>query len=153
MALIPAVALLPGCASSPKTPPATESNAGEMGGTTKAIVADNPAPYEDVVRAFVTCAIKNDVEGMVALTSKVTIAQLGVENLKKTYVRDTVPTLRYFPIMTGGGRADYVNDGKGANGWLFRRVYRSPAGGTANFQFVVLKEQDAIHIGSFGLWK
>lgn len=127
--------------------------ADEMKAIVQVIARDDPAMFEKVMRSYVDCALKGDVDGMVALTSKVTVAQMGLENLKQHYVTDTVPALKLFPKMLGGGQVDYVSGGKGNTGWIYKKVFVSPDGRKANFQFDVLKEQGVIGVGSFGLWK
>lgn len=114
---------------------------------------ENPAVFERVMKTFVDRATRGDVEGMVSLTSKVTIAQMGLEPLKQHYVNDVVTTLKAFPKMTGGGRADPVDDGKGTAGWVFKKVFSGVNGEEAKVQFIVLKEQGRIGVGYVGSWK
>ena len=122
----------------------------------KAVVTEtkeNPVVFERVMKTFVDRATRGDVEGMVSLTSKVTIAQMGLEPLKQHYANDVVTTLKAFPKMTAGGRADPVDDGKGTAGWVFKKVFAGANGDEAKMQFIVLKEQGRIGVGYVGSWK
>ncbi|MBI5820715.1 MAG: ankyrin repeat domain-containing protein [Verrucomicrobia bacterium] len=114
---------------------------------------DDPAAFEQVMRSFIKCAHNGDIDGMVALTSKVTITQTGLEKLKEHYAKDTMPALKMFPKMSDGGNVDYINDGKDATGWLFKKTFTSPEGKTVKLQFTVLKEQGKIGVSSFDLWE
>lgn len=114
---------------------------------------DGEAMFEKVMLSYVDCGLKGDVEGMVALTSKVTIAQMGLAQLKEHYAKDAIIALKKYPKMLAGGRVDYLGEENGSAGWLYRKVFVSPAGKEVKFQFVVLKEQGVIGVGSFGLWK
>jgi hypothetical protein len=141
--LLPLAAVLSSCTS----------GADEMANIVKVIERDDPAMFEKVMRSFVDCALKDDIDGMIALTSKVTIAQTGLAELKEHYAKDTVPALKLFPKMSGGGQVDYVSDGKGNTGWVYKKIFTAADGKEVKFQFDVLKEQGVIGVGSFGLWK
>ena len=141
--LIPIIAFLAGCTS----------GADEMAKIVQVMERDDPAMFEKVMRSFVDCALKDDIDGMIALTSKVTIAQTGLAELKEHYAKDTVPALKLFPKMSDGGQVDYVSDGKGNTGWVYKKIFTAKNGKEAKFQFDVLKEQGVIGVGSFGLWK
>lgn len=114
---------------------------------------DAPAAFEQVMRSFIKCAHNGDIDGMVALTSKVTINQAGLAKLKELYAKDTAPVLKMFPEMSYGGNFDYVNDVKDATGWVFKKTFTSAEGKTVKLQFTVLKEQGKIAVSSFGVWK
>ena len=111
------------------------------------------ALFEKVMLSFVDCGLKDDVQGMIALTSKATIAEIGLAQLKEHYAKDTIIVLKKYPKMLAGGRVDYLGEENGSTGWLYRKVFVSPAGMEVKFQFVVLKEQGVIGVGSFGQWK
>jgi hypothetical protein len=141
--LIPVIAFVAGCAS----------GADEMAKIVQIMERDDPAVFEKAMRGFVDCALKGDVDGMISLTSKVTIAQAGLEALREHYAKDTIPALKRYPKMSDGGRVDYIRDEFGSTGWAYKKVFTSPVGKEAKFQFIVLKEQGIVGVSSFGLWK
>lgn len=114
---------------------------------------DDPAKFEPVMRRFVAFAIAGDAEGMISLTSKVTIQQTGIEKLRQLYLADTIPAIQLFPRMLNSGRVHYVDDRKGTTGWAYKQDFMSAAGKKAKIQFVVLREQGEICVSSVGLWK
>lgn len=137
------VFLVAGCASGQE----------DMARMVQMLERDDPAKFEPVMRSFVTCALQSDIEGMISLTSKVTIQEIGLKKLKEHYANDTVPVLKRFPIMSKSGDVFYVDDRKGTTGWTYRENFASTDGKKVKIQFVVLKEQGVIGISSVGLWK
>ncbi len=141
--LVLAIFPFAGCAAGPK----------DMDRMVQMLERDDPAKFEPVMHSFVACALNDNIDGMVALTSKVTIKEIGLEKLKEHYAKDTVPVLKRFPKMSKSGSVFYVDDGKGTTGWTYWEDFTSLEGKKAKIQFVVLKEQGVIGIGSVGLWK
>ena len=141
--LASALIVLSGCATKP----------GETSPPPKGVEKESPVMFERVMKTFVDRGSRGDLEGMVSLTSKVTIAQMGLEPLKGHYAKDIVGTLKGFPKMAEGGRADPVDDGKGTAGWVFKKVFTAANGDEAKVQFIVLKEQGRIGVGYVGFWK
>lgn len=143
MLLALAVVVVSGCAT----------KSGETAKTPKVVEKESPVMFERVMKTFVDRGARGDIDGMVSLTSKVTIAQMGMEPLKDHYAKDIVGTLKGFPKMAEGGRTDPVDDGKGTAGWVFKRVFTAANGEEAKVQFIVLKEQGRIGVGYVGFWK
>ena len=122
------------------------------------VIANDPAldefpKYSEVMSRWLHCAWNNDIDGMIALTSKITIEQEGIEKLRKLYTEDSAPALQRFRIYKKGGECKYVADGKGTTGWIFNPVWTSADGKVGKFQFTVLKEDGVIKVSSFGLQK
>ncbi|MGH9411823.1 MAG: ankyrin repeat domain-containing protein [Vicinamibacterales bacterium] len=109
--------------------------------------------FERVMHAFVERALKGDVDGMVALTSKVTIAQTGLADLKAHYATDTMLGLQAFPTIAPGSRAAFARDENSAPCWVYQMVFVSPKGEDAKIQFIVVKEAGVIGVGSIDLWQ
>ncbi len=137
-------AILPGCTSGQQ----------EMQQIVGVMQRDDPGAYEAVMRKFVDGALAVDADSMVALTSNITISQMGGRRaLREHYLKDKIPALRAFPAMSAGGDVIYVSDPDGTVGWTFRKVFTSPAGKKEYFEFTVLKEKGQIKIASAGIWK
>ncbi|MDD2763926.1 MAG: hypothetical protein PHE83_08150 [Opitutaceae bacterium] len=141
--LLPVTFFFTGCVAGPK----------DMDRMVQMLERDDPAKFEPVMHSFVACALNDDIDGMIALTSKVTIKEIGLAKLREHYAKDTVPVLKRFPKMSKSGSVFYVDDGRGTTGWTYREDFTSQDGKKAKIQFVVLKEQGVIGIGSVGLWK
>jgi hypothetical protein len=139
---------LPAAPGSTGTPKGAEDMARVM----QVMQRDDPGEFDKVMRSFVDRAVLGDIREMVALTSKVTIAQMGLEKLKEHYANDTIPALRLFPTVLDGGEVRYINEGNGTTGWAFKRVFASSDGRQARFQLIVLKEKGEIRVSSFGVW-
>ena len=113
----------------------------------------DPSSFEATMRAFIAKAQNDDVDGMIAITSKVNIKQLGGEEKAKEFYRnDTIPVLKVFRTMAPGGESAFGADKLGHYGWKFKRTLVAADGRTADFQFTILREDVNLVVASFGLW-
>jgi hypothetical protein len=110
--------------------------------------------HEKIMRSFIEKAQKDDVDGMIALTSKITIKQIGGEEKERALYRgDTIPALKIFRTIAPGGESTFGADNAGHYGWKFKRTFVADDGRTANLQFTILREDVALIIAYFGLWE
>ncbi len=114
---------------------------------------DNPDQYLAVLVSFVDRAREGDIEGMIALTCDATIKHVGIEKVKERYKKDTSPALKIFSEMSDGGEADYINDGKGRTGWVYKKLFTASDGKTTTLQFVIVKENGVIAVFSINAVK
>ena len=82
---------------------------------------EDPDTYEIVVQKFVDGALAGDADSMVAVTSDITIREMGGRRaLREHYLKDKIPALKAFPSMSAGGDVIYVSNPDGTVGWTFR---------------------------------
>ncbi len=114
---------------------------------------NSPEKYEAVMHSFIESAQNNDVNKMIALTSKVTIKKMGVDALKKHYQKDTIPALKSCKKISESGDVVHINksQGKTGEGWVYYKTCTYDENKTVGIRFVILKENGRIALTSFGL--
>jgi uncharacterized short protein YbdD (DUF466 family) len=114
---------------------------------------NSPEKYEAVMHSFVKSAKNNDVDKMIALTSEVTIKQMGIDALKKHYKKDTIPALKACIKISEGGDIVHIDklQAKTGSGWVYHKVCTFGENETVGIRFVILKENGRIALTSFGL--
>jgi hypothetical protein len=107
--------------------------------------------FERRMLYFIAKAQTNDVDAMIAVTSKVTITKAGGEAaLREDYQKVTIPTLKMVHSMLPGGESVFgLDESRKFWGWLFKRSFLLTNGKTANFQFAITREDEAVVVASF----
>jgi hypothetical protein len=110
--------------------------------------------FEQVMLSFIADAEGGDVDGMLALTSNVTIQQAGgLEKIREFYRTNLVPTFKRFPNLVLGGTETFGKDEYGKARWTFKRIFRSADGREARLQFGVEFEEAKEVVFSVEPWK
>ena len=119
---------------------------------TKAFAEDNPAEFEAVMDSFIAKARSSDLDGMVALTSNVTIKMFGLEKLKEFYSKDTMPAIKTCKTFSKGMNITHVTkkQTKTGPGWVYIRPCTLENGETFLMRFVILKEDGRIALTTTG---
>ncbi len=114
---------------------------------------NSPEKYEAVMHSFVESAKNSDIDKMVALTSEVTIKQMGIDALKRHYTKDTIPALKACVKISEGGDIVHIDESqtKTGSGWVYHKTCTFGKDETVGIQFVILKENGRIALTSFGL--
>ena len=114
---------------------------------------NSPEKYEAVMRSFVESAKNSDIDKMVALTSEVTIKQMGIVALKSHYKKDTIPALKACEKISEGGDIVHIDksQAKTGSGWVYYKTCTYGENETVGIRFVILKENGRIALTSFGL--
>lgn len=125
----------------------------DMENMLKLMNKDNPAEYEAVMHSFIESAQAADVEKMIAVTSHVTIEQMGIDSLKSHYLKDTIPALKACNSISEGGDIIHVDESETGtgSGWVYRKTCTYGESKTVQIQFVILNENGRIALTSFGL--
>jgi hypothetical protein len=134
-------------------PQAARAQFSDMAKVIQVLEKDPPGEYVAVMKRLVACAEKGDVDGMIALTSPVTIEQFGREKLRAFYEKDTMIVLRLFPSMSEGGNQRHVDDGDAGSGWIFEKWFSSKDGKKVPLRFTVLRERGEVRVSYIGLWQ
>ncbi|MCV6627546.1 MAG: hypothetical protein OIF38_15720 [Cellvibrionaceae bacterium] len=125
----------------------------DMDNIIRALEQDPPEKFEAVMKAFIERAQAGDAEGMISLSSHVTIAKIGMNKLRAHYQKDTIPVLKACTEISYGGNNIHVGGeqfGTGA-GWVFEKSCLVKDGKDLSLRFIVLKENGRIALTSFGL--
>jgi hypothetical protein len=129
-----------------------QSGTGDLGTVIQALERDNPFEYEAVMRRFVESAQREDIDSMIALTSKITREQAGDEQLRKLYAAQYTQLFKRFPRMSKGGDNTHLDEGKGGPGWIFDKSLSTEDGeSSVPLRFVVLKEEGKICVAAVRL--
>lgn len=125
-------------------------------GTKAKIFSAGPPPDRDVCEsamlAFIDRAKNGDLDGMIALCSKITIGQAGgVDTLRTAMRMDTIPFFRRFSTMKPEGESTVGSDLYGHHGWMFTRTFVAPDGKEAKAEFAISREGSRIVVASLEL--
>lgn len=125
----------------------------DMVNMVKLIEKNSPGNYEAVMHAFVKSAKNSDIDKMVALTSEITIKQMGIDALKRHYKKDTIPVLKACVKISEGGDIVHIDQSQAetGSGWVYHKVCTYGENETVDIRFVILKENGRIALTSFGL--
>lgn len=115
----------------------------------------NQSGHESVMRDFINKAKEDDVDGMIAITSKLTIKEMGgIENMRTHYIADTIPSLKAIQsILPEDDSSKCTRDNHGHYGWALRKTVISASGKKVHLQFTVFREDGKLVIAYFGLWE
>ncbi len=134
MALL--VLLVAGCAPGP-----TEINK---------TAQEAPKQYDDVLNHFFAYARAGNIDGMLAVTSDVTVATMGRHTIEAHYRNDTSPALKQCGALAPGGdvmRVTKDETGTGP-GWIYVKSCTNPELKNLRLQFVLLRERSKIVVTS-----
>lgn len=125
----------------------------DMENMNKLMNKDNPDEYEAVMHSFIESTKAADVEKMIAITSQVTIDQMGMDALKNYYLKDTIPALKACHSISDGGDIIHVDKSESGtgSGWVYRKTCTYGESKTVQIQFIILNEDGRIALASFGL--
>ncbi|GIU34396.1 hypothetical protein TUM4644_35620 [Shewanella colwelliana] len=125
----------------------------DMENIVRLMETNSPAKYEAVMHSFVKSAKSSDIDKMIALTSEVTIKQMGIDALKRHYQKDTIPALKACVKISEGGDIVYIDESQAkiGSGWVYHKTCTYGENETVGIRFVILKENGRIALTSFGL--
>ena len=108
-------------------------------------------PFQSVIEQFFSLAISGDVNGMLELTSAMTMFHAGPD-LKNDYKNDKIPALKNCQSLLPGGkvRAVTVNESRTGPGYSFIRYCSNPTYKNIGIKFIVLRENDQIVVAYVG---
>ncbi len=113
---------------------------------------DPPEKYTAVLNEFFSFALEGDVEGMLSITSDVTIKNIGLNKITNLYINDISPGIRGCGSLLPGGEISHVKkyqSGTGS-GWAYEKSCSASKDSNARVVFIVLKEDKGIVVTYVG---
>jgi len=148
MLSIPYICLLSGCISD-------QANMKQLSDAMdRADCLARKSEYEAVMNAFIEKSRAHDVDGMLGLTSNITVEKAGgLAKIRELYLQNTIPKLCEYKHEIPGGNAKAGRDDFGYYAWRFRRIFQSDNGQQRKIQFAVSKENSRLVMSFLGIWK